>query len=312
MYNPDISRHMRKPRRTKCAIFCILVRLHSRRKNTFPPGTEIIVSTVYSSTTPFSIHADHTFFHQDRKIPKYKRYVRTFQSYCGNTITSHVLHVLPLRLSWNPAHSTPNSIPSRFLHKMAAIAHPSSRYGAQTQNQVPATTAQEVLTDDQLVQSWLYGKAVATKRGYKARFVEWAHYIRKRHLKLRDIKLHHAQAYLSSLERKQIMTRPVAAILKSFYRFATTTGHISRNPLDSLRLGKQPPPKVARKLTKSQIRKIIATSKAFKKRGSTHYMCKLCNMPFSYVQIYISDIFPKTSYFQCALSPCSLDCAEPN
>ena len=141
----------------------------------------------------------------------------------------------------------------------------------------------QALTDDQLVTSWLYGKAVQTQRGYKARFVEWRHYLRKRHVELRNIKLHHAQAYLTSLERKQIMSRPVAAILKSFYRFATTTGHIQRNPLDSLRLGKQPPPKVARKLTKGQIRKILAMSKTFKKKGSMHYMCEYVYCVFSTV-----------------------------
>ena len=164
----------------------------------------------------------------------------------------------------------------------------------------------EQLTDDQLVTSWLYGKAIQTCRGYKARFEDWRYYLRKRHVQLRNAKLHHAQAYLSSLERKQIMSRPVAAILKSFYRFATTGGHIPRNPVDSLRLGKQPPPKVARKLTKAQIRKILATSKTFKKKGSMHYMCKYhvscCSIALK--RNYVSNIF------QCAIWRYSLDCVE--
>lgn len=131
---------------------------------------------------------------------------------------------------------------------------------------------QALLTDDQLITSWLHDKAVQTRRSYKARFEDWHHYLRKHHVQLLSIKMHHVHAYLSSI--KNVLPRPVAAIIKSFYRFATTAGHIEQNPLESLRLGKQPPPKVAIKLTKAQIRKILATSKTFNKKGSMHYMCK--------------------------------------
>eukprot|EP00946_MAST-07B_sp_MAST-7B-sp1_P001921 g1921.t1 len=130
----------------------------------------------------------------------------------------------------------------------------------------------EPLTDDAIVTSWLYGKAQTTQRGYRARFAEFQFYCRRRHLKLLKIKLHNVQSFLTKQEKKGIMPRPIAAIIKSFYRFCAQNGHIASNPVDALRLGRQPAPKVSRKLSKQEIRKIITASKTFKKKGTSHYM----------------------------------------
>jgi site-specific recombinase XerD len=151
---------------------------------------------------------------------------------------------------------------------------------------------QDQLSDDALVTSWLYGKAPQTRYSYDRRFKEFRQHCANRHIKIREVRLHNVQSFLSKVERRGVMVRPVAAILKvgpfvcvacffspfdahnttqSFYKWACQAQHILRNPLELLRLGRQPPPAVERKLTKEEMKKLIKTAKTFTRKGRAHY-----------------------------------------
>lgn len=120
---------------------------------------------------------------------------------------------------------------------------------------------QQQLSDDELVQSWLFDKSASTVKGYSNRVREWRFYLAGRRVALRAAKLHHAQGFANTrLKARGIIIRPTMAILKSLYRWLASNGHISKNPMANLKLGAQRPAARERKLSREEVRMLITAA----------------------------------------------------
>ena len=150
----------------------------------------------------------------------------------------------------------------------ASAAANANAGGSGGQNPQPQNNVQQeiVLTDDELIESWLFSKATSTQKGYANRVKEWRRWLRTRSVPMKMARLHHAQAFANVLRARGIIARPTLAILKSLYRWMAAQGHTNKNSLANLKLGSQQTAKRERKLSRQEVRKLIETAQNMPRR----------------------------------------------
>ncbi len=119
----------------------------------------------------------------------------------------------------------------------------------------PETLASQADTDSQLLDLWLRGRGLATRRAYERDSARFLSFVAK---PVRQIKLADVQAYADSLDRLAPATRARAiAVAKSLLRFAHRLGYVHFNVAGPVRVPSAKDARAERILPEAAVQRML-------------------------------------------------------